>query len=176
MKTETVTLGGGCFWCLDAAYQQIRGVTEVISGYSGGDRPSPSYEAVSTGASGHVEVVKVSFDPQVITLEQILGVFWSLHDPTSLNRQGADYGSQYASVIFYVDDAQKIRVEASRDEAQAQLDDKIVTRIEPLKDFYKAEDYHQDYYRNNQNAGYCMVVIEPKLEKLKQHFSPLLKA
>lgn len=174
MKTSSIVLGGGCFWCLEAAYQQVNGVTEVVSGYSGGDMDNPRYDAVSSGMSGHVEVVRVVFDPAIVSLEQIMAVFWVIHDPTSLNRQGADVGPQYASVIFYTDKGQKQTVFASRDDAQAQLQLPIVTRIEPLKTFYPAEDYHQQYYANNPNAGYCQVVIEPKLSKLRQHFSSLL--
>ena len=173
-NNQSVVLGGGCFWCLEAAYQQLRGVTEVISGYSGGEAPNPTYEAVCSGATGHAEVVKVVYDPDVIRLDMILAVFWTIHDPTTLNRQGADVGSQYASVIFYTDDEQHNAAHASRDEAQQQLDEQIVTRIEKLGEFYEAEDYHRDYYENNQNAGYCQAVIEPKLRKLRQHFSALL--
>lgn len=173
-RNQSIVLGGGCFWCLEAAYQQLSGVVEVVSGYSGGDVPDPSYEAVCSGTTGHVEVVKVVFDPSVILLKEILAVFWMMHDPTSLNRQGADVGSQYASVIFYTDDVQYEVVVASRDEAQHQLDERIMTRIEKLGEFYEAEEYHKDYYINNSNTGYCTAVIEPKLAKLRQHFAPLL--
>jgi len=175
-KTESIVLGGGCFWCLDAAYRQLSGVTSVVSGYSGGTTDDPTYDDVIYGVSDHVEVVSVEYDPTTISLEKILAVFWSLHDPTSLNRQGADVGPQYASVIFYAGEEQQKVVEASRDEAQSQLDKPIVTRVELLDVFYPAEDYHQDYFAKNQNAGYCSVVIEPKLTKLREHFSPLLKA
>lgn len=175
MKPESIVLGGGCFWCLEASYNQLKGVSGVISGYSGGAQSDPSYETVSSGVSGHAEVVKVTYDPSEISLSKIMAVFWVIHDPTSLNRQGADTGSQYASVVFYGDDKQKQVIEASRDTAQAQLSEKIMTRIEPLDEFYVAESYHQDYYAKNQSAGYCQVVIEPKLQKLREYFSPLLK-
>ena len=174
-KLESIVLGGGCFWCLDAAYRQLEGVSTVVSGYSGGSEPHPTYDDVAYGGSGHVEVVRVEFDPDIIDLNTILAVFWSLHDPTSLNRQGADAGPQYASVIFYDGQSQQKIVKMSQDEAQSQLDAKIVTRIEQLGEFYPAEDYHQDYFAKNQNAGYCSVVIEPKLAKLREHFTPLLR-
>lgn len=173
-KIESIVLGGGCFWCLEAAYQQIDGVQQVVSGYAGGDEPDPNYEQVSTGMTEHVEVVKVAFNPDVVSLEAILAIFWIIHDPTTFNRQGADTGPQYASVIFYGDVVQHNAAKKSLEEAADQLTEHIVTRIEPLTTFYEAEDYHQNYYINNPNAGYCQVVIEPKLTKLKQHFSSLL--
>lgn len=176
MKTDSIVLGGGCFWCLEAAYQQLQGVSQVISGYSGGESDQPTYELVSSGKTGHVEVVMVSFDPDIISLDDIMAVFWVIHDPTSVNRQGADVGEQYASVVYYRNEHQKERVLASRVIAQSFLDDPIVTRIEPLSAFYAAEAYHQNYYAMNSSAGYCQVVIEPKLSKLRQHFSSLLKS
>lgn len=175
MQRESIVLGGGCFWCLEAAYQLLEGVDSVVSGYSGGSSVDATYEAVSGGTTEHVEVVKVTYDPQTISFEEIMAVFWIIHDPTSLNRQGADTGSQYASVVFYEGDKQRQAVYASRSEAQAQLDQPIVTRIEPLQEFYEAEAYHHNYFEKNPAAGYCRVVIEPKLIKLRQHFSPLLK-
>lgn len=173
-KTESVVLGGGCFWCLEAAYQLVNGVSSVIPGYAGGTTKNPSYEQVMTGTTAHVEVVRVSFDPAVIGLERILAVFWTIHNPTSLNAQGADVGTEYASVIFYEVAAHLRVINDSLRSAQSQLDQPIVTRIEPLDTFYEAERYHHDYYRNNPLSGYCRVVIDPKLAKLRQHFAPLL--
>jgi methionine-S-sulfoxide reductase len=173
-KVESIVLGGGCFWCLEAAYQQVNGVVRVESGYAGGDEPNPTYAEVSSGMTKYVEVVKISFNPDLIPLESILGIFWVIHDPTTLNRQGADTGPQYASVIYYGDEYQYNAAKQSLDEAAAQLNQPIVTRIESLPNFYIAEDYHQNYYKNNPGAGYCQVVIDPKLLKLKQHFSSLL--
>lgn len=153
----------------------MKGVVEVIPGYTGGATPDPTYEQVCTGATEHVEVVKVVYDPALVMLEAIMAVFWVIHDPTSLNRQGADVGSQYASAIFYASDAQRELVLGSLEEAQQQLDESIVTRVEPLETFYEAEAYHKDYYKNNPAAGYCQAVIEPKLSKLRQYFAPLLR-
>ena len=173
-KTETLVLGGGCFWCVEAAYELVPGVLAAESGYAGGARPNPSYEQVTTGATGHAEVVKLTFDPAVVTRTQLVDFFWEIHDPTTLNRQGADVGTQYRSVLYYADEAEKALVLASRDRANASTwDGKIVTEIAPLPTFYVAEDYHQDYYRKNPNAGYCRAVIKPKLEKLKK--SPLVQ-
>lgn len=175
-KSNPIVLGGGCFWCLEAAYQQLDGVLSVVPGYSGGSADEATYEKICTGRTGHVEVVKVTYDPEKVPLETIMAVFWVIHDPTSLNQQGADVGSQYASVVFYEGDKQKQAVLASRDQAQSHLEGPIVTRIEPFEAFYEAEDYHHNYFENNPEAGYCRVVIEPKLRKLRQHFSPLLNA
>ncbi len=176
MPTETATLAGGCFWCLDAAYRQIEGVTGVVSGYSGGAGPNPTYEQVCTGATGHAEVVQVEFDPDVISYPEILEIFWTIHDPTTLNRQGADVGTQYRSAIFYHDDQQKAAAKASRDTVQALWSNPVVTEIVPLQAFYPAEDYHQDFYANNPGQGYCAAVINPKLKKLREHHSARLKA
>jgi len=174
-KSESIVLGGGCFWCLEAAYQMVKGVESVVPGYAGGSAATARYEAVESGSTDHVQVVRVHYDPAVLRLDTILAIFWSLHDPTSLNRQGADVGSQYASVIFYDGDEQKRVVETSRDEAQKHLGDPIVTRIEPLTEFYEAEAYHHNYFQNHPEAGYCQVVIDPKLRKLREHFSSLLR-
>jgi peptide-methionine (S)-S-oxide reductase len=175
-KREIATLAGGCFWCLDAAYRQIDGVTGVVSGYAGGHRPDPSYEQVSTGSTGHAEVVNVEFDPEVISFPQILEIFWTIHDPTTLNRQGADVGTQYRSAIFYRDDAQKAAADASRDAVQELWSNPVVTEIVPLQAFYPAEDYHQDYYAKNPGQGYCVAVINPKLKKLREHHLGRIKA
>jgi peptide-methionine (S)-S-oxide reductase len=175
-KREIATLAGGCFWCLDAAYRQIDGVTGVVSGYAGGHRPDPTYEQVSTGSTGHAEVVNVEFDPEVISFPEILEIFWTIHDPTTLNRQGADVGTQYRSAIFYNDDAQKTAAEASRDAVQELWSNPVVTEIVPLQAFYPAEDYHQDYYAKNPGQGYCVAVINPKLKKLREHHLGRIKA
>ena len=166
-RQERATFGGGCFWCTEAVLQRIEGVLSVTSGYSGGSEPDPTYEEVCTGTTGHAEVVQVAFDPSMISYEEILDIFWQAHDPTTLNRQGADAGTQYRSIILYGDDAQKAAAEKSRDKAQRKLQDPIVTEIKPLEKFFKAEDYHQNYYNTNTSAGYCRTVISPKLKKLR---------
>jgi peptide-methionine (S)-S-oxide reductase len=166
-KLEKATFGAGCFWCIEAVFQRIKGVKSVISGYSGGKVENPTYEEVCSGRTGHAEVVQITFDPKVISYEEILDVFWKVHDPTSLNRQGPDEGTQYRSIILYHDEEQKRIAEKSRAEVSKSFDKPIVTEIRPLTKFYKAEDYHQDYYNRNRNAPYCRLVIHPKLEKLK---------
>jgi peptide-methionine (S)-S-oxide reductase len=166
-KLEKATFGAGCFWCIEAVFQRIKGVKSVISGYSGGKVENPTYEEVCSGRTGHAEVVQITFDPKVISYEEILDVFWKVHDPTSLNRQGPDEGTQYRSIILYHDEEQKRIAEKSRAEVSKKFDKPIVTEIRPLTKFYKAEDYHQDYYNRNRNAPYCRLVIHPKLEKLK---------
>jgi peptide-methionine (S)-S-oxide reductase len=167
-KTELATLGGGCFWCTEALYQMLPGVKSVVSGYSGGHTENPTYKQVCAGDTGHAEVIQVEFDPKVISYEKILGAFWEAHDPTTLNRQGEDAGTQYRSVIFYHSEAQKAAAEKSKAAAQKQFAHPIVTEISPLTKFYAAEGYHQDYYRNNPNQGYCRVVIRPKVEKFEK--------
>jgi peptide-methionine (S)-S-oxide reductase len=161
------TFGGGCFWCTEAVLQRIEGVLSVMPGYAGGATPNPTYEEVCTGDTGHAEVVQVAFDPALITFEEILDIFWQAHDPTTLNRQGADIGTQYRSIILYADDEQKQQAEASRAKAQAKLQSPVVTEIVPLSKFWKAEDYHHNYYSSHSNEGYCRMVITPKLKKLK---------
>ena len=167
-QTEVATLGGGCFWCTEAEYKMLPGVKSVTSGYAGGHTPNPTYEQVCTGETGHAEVIQVEFDPKVISYENILDAFWDAHDPTTLNQQGADTGTQYRSIILYNSEAQRVAAEKSRKAAQARFDRPITTEIVPLTHFYKAELYHQDYYRNNPNAGYCRVVIRPKVEKFEK--------
>ena len=167
-ETDRATLGGGCFWCVEAVYERLPGVKSVTSGYAGGHTPNPTYKEVRTGDTGHAEVTQIEFDPTQISYEQLLAVFWEAHDPTTLNRQGEDAGTQYRSVIFYENDAQKAAAEKSKQAAAKKFSKPIVTEITPLTKFYKAEGYHQDYYRNNQNAPYCRAVIRPKLEKLDQ--------
>ncbi|WOO41942.1 peptide-methionine (S)-S-oxide reductase MsrA [Rubellicoccus peritrichatus] len=167
-KLETATLGAGCFWCVEAVFQRINGVYDVKPGYTGGKNPNPTYEQICTGQTGHAEVAQLEFDPEQISFSEILDIFFKSHDPTTLNRQGNDVGTQYRSAIFYHDDAQKAAAEASIakwNEAKA-YDDPIVTEVTPLDVFYEAENYHDDYYNNNPNAGYCAYVIRPKLKKL----------
>lgn len=165
--TASLVLGGGCFWCVEALYERMDGVQSVVSGYAGGATPNPSYKAVCSGTTGHAEVVKIEFDPAVISLRSLIDFFWEAHDPTTLNRQGADVGTQYRSIILYADDEQEKTARASLQAAQAKFEKPIVTEIAPLEDFYPAEVDHQDYYRNNPNAPYCRFVITPKLKKLE---------
>lgn len=170
------TLGGGCFWCVEAVYQELLGVDRVVSGYSGGNAASANYRDVCSGATGHAEVVQVHFDPRVISFEDILEVFWASHDPTTLNRQGNDVGPQYRSVIFWHSEAQRDKAEFSRKEVAPQLWDRpVVTEISPLDTFYPAEAYHQDYYSQNPNQPYCQAIIAPKLIKVRKRFAERLK-
>jgi peptide-methionine (S)-S-oxide reductase len=167
-KTELATLGGGCFWCTEAVLERLPGVLQVVSGYAGGKVDNPTYEQVCTGTTGHAEVIQVTFDPAVVSYEKILEVFFEAHDPTTLNRQGADEGTQYRSVIYYHDDAQHKAALRAKQAAQAHYEDPVVTEISPLTKFYAAEKYHQDYFRNNPNQGYCAYVIRPKVTKLQK--------
>jgi peptide-methionine (S)-S-oxide reductase len=166
-QAEKATFGAGCFWCVEAMFAKLDGVQSVVSGYSGGTKRNPSYEEVCTGTTGHAEVAQITFDPMKISYERLLEMFWKSHDPTTLNRQGVDVGEQYRSAIFYHDEKQREAAERSKLEAQKMFENPIVTEIQPLKEFYPAENYHQDYYRNNPNAPYCRLVIAPKLHKLK---------
>src|ERR671933_442491 len=177
-RTEVATLGGGCFWCLEAVYDELRGVQSVESGYSGGPVPNPTYRQVCTGITGHAEVVQVTFDPEVTSFKEILEVFFAIHDPTTLNRQGADVGTQYRSAIFYHDEEQErvAREVISELEAEGVWDDPIVTEVVPFEEFYVAEDYHQGYYRNNAYQPYCQVVIAPKVAKFRKEHLDRLKA
>jgi peptide-methionine (S)-S-oxide reductase len=168
---ELATFGGGCFWCIEAIFQRIDGVKTVVSGYSGGAVDNPTYKQVCNGDTGHAEVLQIGFDPQKLSFEKLLDVFWLAHDPTTLNRQGADVGTQYRSVIFYHSEAQKAAAEKSKKAAQSQFKDPIVTEISALKKFYKAEDYHQNYFNQNPNASYCAFVIRPKLKKVLDQLS-----
>jgi peptide-methionine (S)-S-oxide reductase len=175
-RQDVATVGGGCFWCLDAAYRLIRGVTKVESGYAGGARPNPTYEQVCSGATGHAEVVQITYDPSIVTYRDLLDVFFTIHDPTQLNRQGGDVGTQYRSAIFPHNDEQRKEAERAIAELEASgaWDARIVTTIEPLTAFYSAETYHQDYYSRNSRQPYCQGVIAPKIAKLrKQHFERL---
>lgn len=165
-RLEKATLGAGCFWCVEAVFQRIDGVRAVRPGYTGGKTANPTYKEVCTGTTGHVEVAEVTFDPSKVSFEKILEVFWASHDPTTLNRQGADIGTQYRSAIFYHDEAQKEIAEKSKRAAQKEFKDPIVTEITPLTKFYVAEDYHHNYYNDNKFQPYCQFVIKPKLKKL----------
>jgi len=176
MNTEVATFGAGCFWCVEAVFQELKGVIKVESGYMGGTVPNPTYRDVCTGNTGHAEVTRVTFDPSIISYEQLLEVLWTTHDPTTLNRQGADAGTQYRSAIFFASDEQKQKAERSKKEVATTIWEKpIVTEIVPATTFYPAEDYHQDYYANNPEAGYCRIVITPKVEKVRTKFTDKLK-
>jgi peptide-methionine (S)-S-oxide reductase len=166
-KTATATFGGGCFWCMDAVYQYVPGIIKITSGFAGGTTDHPTYEQVCTGRTGHAEVIQITYDPAKVSYNQLLDLFWKAHDPTTLNRQGADSGTQYRSIILTSSPEEASEAEASKKKAQAQFPDPIVTEIVPLKTFYPAEEYHQDYYQNNKDRNpYCQVVIAPKLRKL----------
>ncbi|HTL17444.1 MAG TPA: peptide-methionine (S)-S-oxide reductase MsrA [Patescibacteria group bacterium] len=167
-RTETAVLGGGCFWCTEALYQMLPGVKSVSSGYAGGKTVNPTYQEVCSGNTGHAEVIQIEFDPSIISYDKILSTFWEAHDPTTLNQQGNDHGTQYRSIILYNTEAQKIAAQKSKAEAQTHFSKPIVTEIVPLKTFYKAEGYHQNYYRSNPNQGYCRLVIQPKVEKFEK--------
>ena len=168
VKTETATLGGGCFWCVEAAYEGRPGILSVISGYAGGTTANPAYEDVCTGKTGHAEVVQITFDPEKISYDKILGLFWDAHDPTTLNRQGADAGTQYRSIILTSGDGQARIARESKERAQAKFSSPIVTEITPLEKFHPAEAHHQNFYRDNPDHPYCRAVIKPKLEKLEK--------
>ncbi|HMC00386.1 MAG TPA: peptide-methionine (S)-S-oxide reductase MsrA [Flavobacteriaceae bacterium] len=175
-KIETMTIGGGCFWCIEAIFNEINGVKKVVSGYSGGNAPGkPTYREVCSGLTGHAEVVQVTFDADVISYKDLLVIFMTSHDPTSLNRQGADTGTQYRSVIYYHNDSQKKIAEQVIDEMATYFDKPIVTEISPLEEFFEAEEHHQNYYANNKNQGYCSFVITPKLSKLRKMHADKLK-
>lgn len=171
---ELATLAGGCFWCTEAVFKRLKGVSAVTAGYAGGKGKNPSYEEVSTGDTGFAEAVQIEFDPKIISFEHILDIFWAVHDPTTLNQQGPDIGTQYRSVIFYKDDEQrKIALESKEKmEKSGKLDKKVVTEVVPLNKFYTAEEYHQNYYEKNKNTNpYCSLVIAPKIQKLLDHFN-----
>jgi peptide-methionine (S)-S-oxide reductase len=167
-KIEIAAFGGGCFWCMEAVFERLPGVISVTSGFAGGTTGNPTYQQVCTETTGHAEVTEIAFDPAKISYDKLLEVFWQAHDPTTLNRQGADKGTSYRSIILYRDEKQKLEAEKSKLAAQANFKHPIVTEIVPLKKFYKAEDYHQQYFDNNSSAPYCQAVIAPKLEKLEK--------
>ena len=178
MGTETATLAGGCFWCLEAVYEQVRGVEKVVSGYTGGTAENPSYHDVCSGRTGHAEAVRIDFDPDAVSYRRLLELFFTTHDPTTLNRQGPDVGTQYRSAVFHHDEEQRRAAEeVIADFAERKVwPDPIVTEIAPLGPFYEAEDYHQQYYRSNPWAGYCQALIAPKVAKLRKEHFDLLKA
>lgn len=165
---EIATFAGGCFWCLEAVFQRVNGVSHVRSGYTGGEIANPTYEQVCNGTTGHAEAVQIEFDPSIVSYDQLLDVFWQLHDPTTLNRQGNDVGTQYRSAVYYHNEEQRAAAEASRDklEAAGTYADPVVTEISPAETFYEAETYHQDYYNQNRQSSYCRLVIDPKVRKL----------
>ncbi|MEJ2271729.1 MAG: peptide-methionine (S)-S-oxide reductase MsrA [Candidatus Bathyarchaeota archaeon] len=175
---EIATLGGGCFWCLEAVFSQLRGIKEIDSGYSGGSIINPTYEQVSTGRTGHAEVVQLLYDPDIISYREILKIFFTIHDPTTLNRQGADEGTQYRSVIFYHTEEQKKIAEQIINEFNSEefFDSSIVTEVEPFKAFYSAEDYHRNYFQRHPEQPYCRIIISPKVAKLRKKFSDKLKS
>jgi peptide-methionine (S)-S-oxide reductase len=176
-ELKTATFGAGCFWCTEAVFLNVNGVTKVVSGYSGGKVKNPSYREVCTGQTGHAEVTQITYDPKIVSFEDLLEVFWNTHDPTTLNRQGADEGTQYRSVVFYNDEEQKKIAEQYKKQLEASRVYKspVVTEISPLTNFYPAEDYHQNYFALNPNQAYCQYVIRPKVEKFKEHFPAKLK-
>lgn len=174
---DTATFGGGCFWCVEAVYQQLEGVVSVASGYTGGQRANPTYEQVCSGATGHAEVIQIVYDTTKISFDELLQVFWTVHDPTTLNRQGADVGTQYRSVVFYHNEHQKETTQSYIDKLNKEhaFANPVITEVSPITTFYKAEDYHQNYYNDNQNQPYCSFVIQPKVEKFKKVFGDKLK-
>jgi peptide-methionine (S)-S-oxide reductase len=174
--TEIATLAGGCFWCTEAVMQKLRGVEKVVPGYTGGHVPNPTYQAVCTGATGHAEAIQVHFDPDVISYEQVLDVFFALHDPTTLNRQDADIGTQYRSAVFYHDETQKETIERviAQVNESGTYRNSVVTEVAPAGEFYVAEDYHHNFYEDNKSYPYCAIVIDPKIKKLYKNFEPLL--
>lgn len=178
VNNKTATLGSGCFWCTEAIFERVNGVTEVISGYSGGNVENPTYEEVCNGTTGHAECTQIKYIPEIVSYDELLEIFWRTHDPTTLNRQGNDVGTQYRSVIYYHDEEQKQKAEYYKAKLSEEKiwADPIVTEISPLEKFYKAEKYHQDYYENNPNQGYCTFVITPKVEKFEKIFKDKLKS
>lgn len=178
MATQLATLAGGCFWCLEAVYEDLRGVEKVVSGYAGGETPNPSYEAVCTGRTGHAEVVQITFDAEQVSYRELLEVFFTIHDPTTLNRQGADVGTQYRSAVFYHDEEQRdtARAVIAELEKEEVWDKPVVTQVVPLTEFWPAEAYHQHYFRNNPTQGYCAFTVAPKVAKFRKKFFEKLKA
>lgn len=176
-KTDTATFGQGCFWCSEAIFERVKGVQSVVSGYAGGHVPNPTYEEVCTGKTGHAEVVQIIYNPDIVSYDDLLKIFWKTHDPTTLNRQGADVGEQYRSIILYHNEKQKEKAEYYKNELEKSgaWENPIVTQIVPFTKFYRAEDYHQNYFENNPNQGYCSFVIAPKVEKFEKVFKDKLK-
>jgi peptide-methionine (S)-S-oxide reductase len=176
-QLEIATFGGGCFWCLEAIYNELKGIIKVESGYAGGTVPNPTYEQVCTGTTGHAEVIQITYDPNLITFKEILNIFFTMHDPTTLNRQGNDVGTQYRSIILYHNQNQKqIAEQVIKENTQARIwNNSIVTQLEPYQTFYKAEDYHQEYYKKNPEQTYCKIIIDPKISKLRKQYLEKLK-
>ncbi|WP_199530174.1 MULTISPECIES: peptide-methionine (S)-S-oxide reductase MsrA [unclassified Pseudoalteromonas] len=172
---QIATFGGGCFWCIDAAFRRVKGVLNVSSGYAGGEIENPSYQQICTGLTGHAEVVQLDFDSSIVSYNTLLEMFFTLHDATQLNRQGNDVGTQYRSVIYYHNEQQKAESQAMIDALQKQIREPVVTELSPLTNFYPAEQYHQDYYNENPNQGYCSILIAPKLAKFEQYYAAKLK-
>lgn len=170
MTTESIVLGGGCFWCIEAIFQRVKGITKTVSGYAGGEVVNPSYKNVCSGTTGHAEVVEITFDKDIIQLSEILDIFFHLHDPTTLNRQGADKGTQYRSVVYFTNTSQEEVTQEAIKKVQPDWSNKIVTELKPLDIFYVAESYHQDYFNQHSGQGYCQIVISPKLAKLKEKY------
>lgn len=170
MKDARIVLGGGCFWCVEAVFKNVKGVSSAVSGYAGGNRPNPSYEMVCTGVSGYAEIVDITYDSDIVSLSELLDIFFAVHNPTTLNQQGADRGTQYRSVIYYESEEEKEIIEDAIKRAQADFSDKIVTEVSKLPEVYPAEAYHQNYYNLNSSQGYCQVVIAPKLQKFMMKF------
>ncbi len=175
MAIKEAIVGGGCFWCLDAIFREIEGVEDVISGYANGNIENPNYKMVCSDTTGYAEVVKIIYDDRKISYEELLEIFYTIHDPTTLNRQGADFGSQYRSIIIYKDEKEKEIANRVTKEVQKRLDRKVVTKIEPLKNFYRAEEYHQNYFHRNPTQGYCQIVIAPKVKKVKSILKDRIK-
>jgi peptide-methionine (S)-S-oxide reductase len=177
-QMELATLAGGCFWCLEAVYDELKGVTDVVSGYTGGHVKNPDYKQVCSGATGHAEAIQITYDPAVVSYRDLLRVFFTIHNPTTLNRQGNDIGTQYRSAIFYHNVEQKAEAEAAIKEiTEAGIwESPVVTQVAPMETFYPAEDYHQEYFKNNPNQGYCMVVVAPKVAKFRKQYMEWLKA
>ena len=176
-QLDTATFGNGCFWCTEAVFQELKGVVKVVSGYSGGAVKNPTYKAICTGTTGHAECLQISYDPTVVTFDELLEVFWQTHDPTTLNRQGNDVGTQYRSVVFYHNEEQRAKAASYKDalNKSGAWDNPVVTTLEPLTIFYPAEDYHQNYFNDNPEQGYCQFVIRPKVEKFRKVFKDKLK-
>jgi peptide-methionine (S)-S-oxide reductase len=174
---QSATFGAGCFWCTEAVFLNVKGVTKVVSGYSGGKVKNPTYREICSGLTGHAEVTQITFDPQIVSFEELLEVFWNTHDPTTLNKQGADEGTQYRSVVFYHDDTQRLAAEEYKKQLEEShvYKNSIVTEISPLINYYPAEDYHQNYFELNPNQSYCQYVVQPKVEKFKKQFQEILK-
>lgn len=170
MKKERLVLGGGCFWCIEAVFENVKGVLSSVSGYTGGERKNPTYENVCSGATGHAEVVDIEFDADIISRDELLDIFFAVHNPTTLNQQGADIGTQYRSVVYYENDEQKEVILKAVEKAQKNYEQKIVTEVSPLQEVYPAEEYHQHYFKKNPSQGYCQAVIAPKVNKLIANF------